>query len=291
MLKDFSVGSGFNTKFLGEEFEIPFPKVIGKTKEDALNDGEIFNFNNFSIVMNEKTKFAIYSVCNIDENKYVKISRTDDWHFDQRIKEENQVGNEFYRNNYLDRGHLTRRKDVCWGTESQARKANYDSFCFANICFQDHDFNTGTWNDFEDWILDELEGKDMKMKMSIFTGPINRDSDRIYCGAGRGQDCGVRIPAGFWKVVIYVDSNKELRCLAFMGKQDEFWYDETGKKLEKHKVYQVPLNLISELTEIEFDSSLYNANPLYYWPNKITARNNIATPQIHLISERDDIIF
>lgn len=291
MLRNSSGNSGFNPKFLGEEFKIPFPKIIGKTKEDALNDGEIFNFINFSVVMNEKTKFAIYSVCNIDENKEVKISRTDDWHFDQRIKEENQVGNEFYRNNPWDRGHLTRRKDVCWGTERQAREANYDSFCFANICLQDHDLNTNTWNDFEDWILDELEGQNMKMKMSIFTGPINRDSDRIYCGEGRGQSCGVRIPAGFWKVVIYVDSNNELCCLAFLVKQDEFWYDETGKKLEKYKIYQVPLNLISELTEIEFDSSLYNANPLYYWPNRITARNNITTPQIHIISEREDIIF
>lgn len=154
-----------------------------------------------------------------------------------------------------------------------------------------HDFNTGTWNDFEEWILDKLEGKDMKMKMPIFTGPINRDSDRIYCRIGRGQDCRVRIPAGFWKVVIYVDSNKELRYLAFIGKQDEFWFDETGKKLEKYKVYQVPLNLISELTEIEFDSSLYDANLLYYWPNKITARNNVLTPPIHVIGEKEDIIF
>lgn len=284
-----SRSSGFNPKFLGEEFEIPFPKLIGETKENALNDGEIFDFNNFSIVMNKKTKFAIYSVCNIDENQAIKIKRNDKWHFDQRIKEENQVGNEFYRNNPWDRGHLTRRKDVCWGTEKQAKQANYDSFCFANICLQAHDLNTGNWNDLEDWILDELEGKNMKM--SVFTGPINRDSDRTYCGVGRPKNCEIKIPAGFWKIVIYVDSNNKLRCLAFVVKQDEFWYDETGKKLQKYKVYQVPLNLISELTDIEFKISLYNANPIYYWPNRITERSSIITPQIHMVNEKKDIIF
>ncbi|WP_180227192.1 hypothetical protein [Bacillus toyonensis] len=38
----------FDPKFLGDDFEIPFPRLMGTTSDDSLNNGEILNFVHFS---------------------------------------------------------------------------------------------------------------------------------------------------------------------------------------------------------------------------------------------------
>lgn len=66
--------------------------------------------------MNKETKFAVYSMAIVDKSRLRKIERdNDDWHYDPRIGKGNQVGDELYEQNDWDRGHLTRRYDVCWG--------------------------------------------------------------------------------------------------------------------------------------------------------------------------------
>ncbi|QTL47334.1 DNA/RNA non-specific endonuclease [Priestia aryabhattai] len=277
---------GFDTKFLGDNYEIPFPRLTGTTAENALNNGEIFNFIHFSLVMNKKLKFAIYGANNIDQAKAKDVPRVD-FHFDPYIGEENQVGNELYRNNPWDRGHIVRRRDVCWGNMEEAKQANYDSFSYANISLQHHNFNTKPWNQLEDWILEHPEH--LNKKLSVFTGPINAETDREYCGVGRPNGCGIRIPAAFWKIVFYVGLNNNLGSAAFIMKQDEFWNDEHSSNLIPLETYQVPLNTISQLTGIEFKDALYNTNPLFFSPNVVTESENIITPEARIIHNASDL--
>jgi endonuclease G len=282
------VGQGFDIRFMGEEYIINLPRLVGKTADEALNDGKVFHFTHFSLVMNKHRRFLIYGANNVDKDLLKDINRSDDWHFASCIGEDNQVGNELYRNNPWDRGHMVRRRDVCWGTFEEAKKANHDSFCWANIVLQHCEVNQGIWNQIEDWMLDHSDN--LLKKITIFTGPIFTDNDRNYCGVNRELGCGIQIPAGFWKVMFFVDSRQKLRSVAFIVKQDEFWFDDQGRRFNPLESYQVPLNTISQITGIEFENALYNTNSLFFRPNGLTESESIRTPEQHLIRSVDDII-
>lgn len=151
---------GYDPAFLGEPHDVPLPLLLGKTAEDALENGRVYDFTHFSIVMNRRRKFAVYSAACVDESRLINVPRDNQsWHVDDRIGAENQVGPEYYAQNEYDKGHLTRRRDVCWGERREAEEANHDSFCYANIVLQHHNFNTGVWNCLEDWILNSLKSE------------------------------------------------------------------------------------------------------------------------------------
>jgi len=284
-----SESAGYNELFMGEQYRVGLPTLIGRSATEALNGGEAFPFMHFSLVMNQSRKFLLYGANNVDGNRFRDIKRSNsDWHFDARIGVENQVGNEFYHQNSWDRGHMVRRRDVCWGSLEQAEKGNYDSFCWANIVLQDKKLNQGVWNEIEDWMTEIKENE--SKKLSIFTGPIFTTTDQEYCGTGRELTCGIQIPAGFWKVVFFVNSSKELHSAAFIVKQDERWSDPIGGRLKALENYQVPLRTISNLTDILFEEELYQTNPLFQEPSLQTLRFGIETPERNIIRQKQDLI-
>ncbi|GAC43327.1 DNA/RNA non-specific endonuclease [Paenibacillus popilliae] len=276
---------GYNPLFLGTNYAIDYPTLTGEVKNHALNEGEIFDFTHFSLVMNKETKFAVYSIAIIDKSKFRRIKRKNSWHYDPRIGKDNQVGNELYAQNVWDRGHLTRRYDVCWG--AQAKQASHDTFCWANIALQHHDFNTGVWNDLENWLLAYV--KDGR-KMIVTTGPIHRDSDIEYCGVHRPSGCKIKVPYGFWKSITFVDQNLNLMTLAFIIRQ----YNKAGGNLDSRlkplKTYQVPLTTVTKETGIEFDRKQYDTNPLFFFTNPIMTAREIQMPEAYLIEEKSDMI-
>ncbi|MFB5676110.1 DNA/RNA non-specific endonuclease [Paenibacillus terreus] len=277
---------GYDPLFLGTDHQIDFPTLTGKVKEHALKGGEIFDFTHFSLVMNKETKFALYSIAIVDKYKHRNIERgNNDWHYDERIGKNNQVGDELYEQNDWDRGHLTRRYDICWG--DQAEQANYDSFCWANITLQHHDFNTGIWNDLENWLLDYVEDGG---EMIVTTGPVHKDNDSEYCGVHQPSGCKIKVPYGFWKSITFVDQNQSLRTLAFIIRQYKNAHDNLATRFKPLKTYQVPLTTITRETEIEFDKKQYDTNPLFFFANPTTAEKDIQTPEAYLIENKTDII-
>ncbi|EMT53364.1 hypothetical protein I532_05110 [Brevibacillus borstelensis AK1] len=278
---------GYDPFFLGEKHEVPLPLLIGKTAQDALHNGKVYDFTHFSIVMNQRRKCAIYSAACVDESRMVQIPRDNkSWHFDPRIGEENQAGHEYYAQNDFDKGHLTRRKDVCWGDRREAEKANYDSFCYANIALQYHHFNTGIWNCLEDWVLDGLENE---KKMLVFTGPICKEEDEEYCGVHGEPGCQIKIPFGFWKCVFFTVRQK-LTSLSFVIRQRPDRLHDSCE-YERLETYQVPLAVITKETELLFMHSLYEANPLYFWKRLSPAAGPINIPEQHRIQQPSDIVF
>ncbi|WP_373231760.1 DNA/RNA non-specific endonuclease [Cohnella sp.] len=277
---------GYDPQFLGTEYTVAFPTLMGRTKKNALNNGEIFHYTHFSLVMNKETKFAIYSAAIIDQSRHRDIQRdNNDWHYDTRIGVQNQVGNELYEQNDWDRGHLTRRNDVCWG--EQAEQANYDSFCWANIILQHHEFNSGVWNKLEKWVLDYVRHD---QKLIVTTGPVHKDTDSEYCGIHRYSGCEIKVPYGFWKSITFIDQDRKTRSLAFIIRQYDNTPQNVNSGLKPLKTYQVPLTTVTRETEIEFDQKLYESNPLFFFRNSITEARNIQTPEAYLIEEQSDLI-
>lgn len=235
---------GYNPFFLGEDFEVPLPKLSKRMEKDVAKkkDGTyILDYTHFSIVMKKSRSLAYFTAVNIDAGNEVKIPRTsDNWKFDPRISQEYQYGNDLYTNNELDRGHLVRRMDPNWG--KNAMKANEDTFYFTNSTPQHKNLNQRTWVELEDYIFRNAVKNNLKV--SVFSGPIFRDDDMIY----RGK---YQIPAEFWKVVVMVKENGELSATAYLQSQKnmivdlEFAYGE-------YKTYQVPIVNIEKITGLDF---------------------------------------
>ncbi len=124
------------------------------------------------------------------------------------------------------------------------------------------------------WDLDD-DGKILS-----FNGCIYGDCDRSLQPEGRSI---VRIPCAFFKVLAYVNVNKELECRAFIIQQDSF--SLKSKNASKSAsfdamTYQVSLMEIEQLTGLVFDSQLYDANPLKYnHPDDADTLNITKTPE------------
>lgn len=140
---------GYDPIFLGENFRIDLPKLTEQMEEDSAkkrNGSNLLDYVHFSIVMCKSRGLAYYTVVNIDGNKSVKVPRGekgDAWKYDSKIAQKYQYGEEVYADNPLDRGHLVRRLDPCWGED--AIQANFDTFHYTNCAPQHKDLNQKIW--------------------------------------------------------------------------------------------------------------------------------------------------
>ncbi len=238
------MAEGYNPDFLGSAHHLPLPKLADnlQSKVAKLKDGgEILTYQHFSILMNADRRLAFYTAVNIDGNKLENIKRdSDKWYFDPRLDQKYQAGSKLYENNPLDRGHLVRRLDPCWGPN--AKEAGEDTFHFTNCSPQHERLNQHDWLEVEDYILKTADNADVQI--SVFTGPVFREDDMIY----RNE---FLLPADFWKVVAFVNKNGKLRATAYLRTQKnylesmEFFDDE-------FKTWQVPVAQVEAMTGISF---------------------------------------
>ena len=101
---------GFDEKFI-DTFTINLPKLKNKALEDSLEQGKAFDYTHFSIVMNKARRLATYTAHNIDGEHLVHVPRSGKWQLDDRVGAY-RTGNEAYKSNPWDRGHLVRRTAV-----------------------------------------------------------------------------------------------------------------------------------------------------------------------------------
>ena len=179
---------GYSASFLS--VEVPVPRAVdgGATVD--------LDYVHFSVVFQPARRLAKATAVNIDGAKLVDVPRGDDWHYDSRLPERDQVGNDVYARNDLDRGHLVRRRDPVWGDLAQARAANEATFAFTNAAPQAAPFNQGPilWLGLEDHVLGYAQAQ--QSKISVFTGPVLDGDDPEYRG--------VQIPRLFWKIAAWI---------------------------------------------------------------------------------------
>ncbi len=259
---------GYDPDFLGESFTINVPNAGLELEDDILNkeelrDGCIVDYIHYSVMMSKFSNQALFSAANLDQNTFQQVSGRN-WFVDPRVGLSNQIGSEIYKSNPWDRGHLTRRTAVTWGTKYLAKRASNDSCSYANASMQHENFNQDEWRVPETIV--QYFKKDKNGRISIFTGPVFTQTDRWYTRRTLHQMA--RIPSGFWKVVAYIgkDSNR-LECQAYVLYQDaNFLLDKRGRHNLVIRNYQVTITEIEQLTGLEFDEALFDSNPLYYYP-------------------------
>ncbi len=242
---------GYDKNFLGQA--VSLPKLSEEQRRNAAKNSEakpgedptVLPYNHFSIVMNRRRQLAYYTVVNIDGSQSNNLQRgRDSWYFDSRIAQSEQIGEELYRRNALDRGHLVRRLDPVWGV--QANRANDDTFHFTNCSPQHEKFNQGQdlWQGLENFILNKADTSNRKV--TVFTGPVMDDKDPIYKG--------VRLPLAFWKIIAYVTKDGKLATAAYLLEQSKLVQDMLRLEAAfEPGTYRVKLEEIKKRTALDFD--------------------------------------
>lgn len=237
---------GYREDFLG--VDVPLPGFGDWDVTDPGNSRKTLDYQHFSVAMSSERKLPLLTAVNIDGDKARRSFGNGDWFIDERIPEAAQLGNEIYFDNDLDRGHMVRRLDPVWGTKEQADRANDDTYHYVNAAPQHRNLNQRVWLRVEDYLLDTAKARDLKM--SVFTGPVFGDNDRLY------RDL-VRLPKEFYKVAILVheDSGK-LISAGYILSQGEMIRDvtESAFVFGEHQTFQVEIDRISEATGLDFSS-------------------------------------
>lgn len=257
---------GYNENFL-DGIRLPLPAYSIDLdseilKRDNLRNSVIADYIHYSVVMNRSNekRSPAFVALNINQNQHLQTDRTNRWKTDPRIGFDNQLDNEYYRNNPWDKGHMARRTTAAWGeSQLQAQRASNETFYYTNACLQHANINQDEWLALEDWVFDLK--LDADGRITTFSGPFYADFDRSIKPDGRPL---ALIPAGFFKIVCF--KNKEsgkLDVRAFVMYQDEkALEDKSGHKRYNNQTYQTTVSLIEELTGLQFDDEVYQANPM-----------------------------
>lgn len=232
----------YDPAFLSDRLLVPMP--VPRCEGKLFASGQPLDYIHYSLVMHEDRRTAVLTAHNIDRGQKKSVPRSG-WDLDDRAGAA-QIGNEAYKFNDWDRGHLVRRAAVAWGTRQRAQEASDSTMYYTNSALQHARFNQDEWLHLEDWVLDTAS--DISNRLCVFTGPIWTKGDQ-------DTDRGFRIPSAFFKVVVVkedVDGEEDLAVLGFVMKQNEMWKDWNGAAALDLHTYQVGIQEIGQYTNIDF---------------------------------------
>ncbi len=261
---DYSNRVGYRPDFLpfGEPVLIPWlsDEQYKQTARNswATSQRHVLPYEHFSIVMNRQRRMAFFTAVNIDGNTYRSVTRSDfndDWNLDPRIDANAQMENEYYKNeggveNPLDRGHLVRRLDPCWGAfPNEVLRAHHDTFHWTNSSPQHRNFNrlSGIWNKIEVFILENADASDMKI--SVLSGPVFRDDDPVYMAPTGVQ---AQLPKDYWKIVCFVKDNKLAASAYLLSQNVQVDNLVEGFVFGEFKNTQISITSLQTMTDLDF---------------------------------------
>lgn len=274
---------GFDQDFLS--FHVGLPKFRKSLTADLAElDGEKqIRYCHFSVWLSKARRYPACVAWNIDGSRFKRLNRLN-FRVDRRGDlEDYQLDNDIYVNNVLDRGHIARRADLCWGTLAEARQGNYDSFYYSNIAPQHEAFNQsnnvsfdpegGVWGRLENTIFDSEAPHDLRV--SVLGGPVFSSKDRKF--VQNGEECF--LPREYWKVVAYVDDddNKE-KVFGFLLTQaslvDGLFVPE-GLDFDQWLWARITLQDLQEKSRVVFPKSLKDREVPFVAPQALGAAMSV----------------
>jgi len=283
--EDYSDRTGYDPNFL-QGFKIVLPRV-NQLREDELfmdfqtNKPYVIDYYHYSLVMNKKRRFCMWTASNINYSPNKKSTKDrkefggEDWRLDPRIPPKYQVqDDELYKPaTNIDRGHIVRREDNCWGdTEREIEYANADTYHWTNCTPQHERFNQyrtdglqGLWGKLETSIQQQLNIVDQKA--IVFAGPVLRTQDDAE-DFGRGS---IQYPNVYWKIILVNEGQDGLVAYGFILDQtnvvNQFGlFEEAMLDFQQFKAQQATITKISQMTGVLFDKQVYDADVLKTHP-------------------------
>ena len=287
--RQYSNRRGYNELFL-KDFPVPLPQLSNAQRQIAARVrgiGEVANplelkYEHFSVVLNAGRRMPFFSICNIDGAKRITVNRdtgqatsgpeaTETWALDPRVPDDAQLDDAFYKRlrtdlkiptDFFARGHMTRREDPNWGTESAAERANDDTFHHTNACPQVQNAFNGSqkaWQGIENFVLNSAD--DANLRVTVITGPVFRDDDPVYDDDSFGS---IAIPRRFWKIVarvedgvpkvfaVLADQSRVLDLLIAAGREAREAFFDWPNQLSREFISTV--DDVAELSGLDFGS-------------------------------------
>ncbi|WP_402469768.1 DNA/RNA non-specific endonuclease [Isoptericola aurantiacus] len=249
--------TGYDARFLGPDAALTVPLPAPAASEDGPpRELRRLDHPHFSILLDPARRLAAVAACTVDGARLRSLPRTGSWDLDPQAPPEEQSGNELYRHNPLDRGHLVRRLDPMWGTVEEARQAGEATFVYTNAAPQVDEFNQSKelWNGLEDHVLEFADAH--RHRIVVHTGCVFDTADPVYRG--------VALPRQFWKVAAWAGPGEELRSAAFLLDQTPQLTGAelstaTGRALAAggipplgpYRTFQVPVAEVGALTGLD----------------------------------------
>lgn len=166
--------------------------------------------------------------------------RTDDFHHDTTIPQNERSELADYAKSGYDRGHMAPAGDFV-----RSKKAMSTSFLLSNMAPQRHGLNAGRWEGLESAVRDLARSRGT---VWLFTGPI-------FIGNKPIKEIGpdkVDVPTHFYKVILCVRPNGDKEMFAFI--MPNIPRLQTGLAQ-----YAVSADLVEQLTGLDFFSALPQA--------------------------------
>ena len=261
---DYDLCRGYQSDFLGDEYRVPIPKpqraikkYIAKLK--GSKRATILRYYKYSVIFHELRRMPLISAINVDgdeDKRQDHTKRRDKWIRDSRLDYEIQLNDKYYKKSGFDRGHMSRREDANWGETPADAKRNADLTCMhTNACPQVPAINRsnkkGVWGSLEKVILEKgaIKEEGKTGRISVFSGPIFKPSDPVYKG--------VQIPMSFYKIVLWLNDEKELKATGFKLSQRELIgdidFEDIG--IDRNlvfKSYQCSIESLQMMCSIDF---------------------------------------
>ena len=120
-----------------------------------------------------------------------KVKRSNNFQGDPAVPKDQRVETSDYYGSHYDRGHMCPAAD----NRHSARSMD-ECFYMTNICPQNHNLNSGTWNDLE---MQCRYWTNKYKKLYVVSGPIYRGSQHRYFGKKKMR---IQVPEAFFKVLL-----------------------------------------------------------------------------------------
>lgn len=282
-----AAGIGYAENFLGSSIALP-TAATDEVKNDLLAVGglTVIKYMHFSLSMSRSRRFAHWVAWNIDGGSLLSLSRKGiQFKQDPRLPSNAQIDNDLYKDNPLDRGHIARRADLLWGSLSEAKKANTDSFFYTNITPQHEAFNqssaNGIWGALEDAIFADVEVEDLRI--TVMGGPIFSNSDPVYRGT--------QLPRQFWKTIYFRETgDPAIKVKGYVLTQADLLNQIEVLELPEFSVYEVPISRIGEMTGLSLQSGSEEQPPGNVRRGRKREVTELATAKIRRISSVSEIV-
>lgn len=266
---DYSNCKGYQSNFLGIEILLPQPETSIKKFIAKLNgsDSIVLKYQHYSVIFHSVRMMPLISAINVDGDTGKRLDTTergtDVWLRDNRLDYDLQLNDKYYRGSGFDRGHMSRREDANWGATAEDARRFADLTCmYTNACPQINTLNQsqkkGLWGKLENAVLEygAIKEQGKAAKISIFNGPIFKENDSVFRG--------IQVPMEFYKIILWLNDNNELKATAFKLSQSDLVGDIDFEAIDinenvEFQAYQCSIKSLEEKTKINFsDISRYD---------------------------------
>lgn len=171
-----------------------------------------------------------------DEVNCAAVKRTNDFRGDPRVPAKHRVEAFDYKDSGFDRGHMCPAGDMKWSADAMS-----ESFYMSNMCPQAKVLNQQWWEHLES-ACRRWAGREQRIY--ICCGPIyDKSSKASYIG----KETRVRVPDGFFKVVLSLQKGKE-KAIGFI-------YRNTNERQTMGDA-ATTVDAVEEITGLDFFPSL-----------------------------------